>query len=385
VRNQLFKSIEIENFHALKDLKLNDLKQFNLIVGKNNCGKTSILEAIYQLINPANAALLPKVYGWKPMNILDPEIWKSLFYKLDLNNIITLKSKLKNPNEERNVTITPIMESSPIIESSKIESSYPNDYDRNHASMIKDSSSKVESAIEGISLKTQIRKKGEEVENFDSKAKINKDLPPPEAIERGSFIQPLIIENDKEYEPTTNGRLIVPSNLKSGLGKKFSSIAIKKKNNPIIDILRQIDLNLVDLELIGNDIYADLNYSELAPVGIMGDGILKILVYTIDLTITPNGVILIDEIENGLYHSSLDLLWKVLFRLANDNNIQIISTTHSFECVESFLKMFNHSEFLNKDAIRLFRVERRENDDYKIIKYNKSDIEIAIEENWEVR
>lgn len=40
-RKMMFKKIKIENFRGIANLELNDLRQFNLFVGKNNCGKTS--------------------------------------------------------------------------------------------------------------------------------------------------------------------------------------------------------------------------------------------------------------------------------------------------------------------------------------------------------
>ncbi|WP_462136871.1 AAA family ATPase, partial [Candidatus Mycalebacterium sp.] len=44
-----FKSIKIENFRGIESLKIDNLERINLFVGKNNCGKTTILESIYLL------------------------------------------------------------------------------------------------------------------------------------------------------------------------------------------------------------------------------------------------------------------------------------------------------------------------------------------------
>lgn len=44
--NLILNSLEIRNFRAFHDLKIDHLKRVNLIVGKNNIGKTSLLEAI---------------------------------------------------------------------------------------------------------------------------------------------------------------------------------------------------------------------------------------------------------------------------------------------------------------------------------------------------
>jgi AAA15 family ATPase/GTPase len=45
--------LEIQNFRGLRDVKLTGLKSINLIVGGNDTGKTSILEALVLLLGGA--------------------------------------------------------------------------------------------------------------------------------------------------------------------------------------------------------------------------------------------------------------------------------------------------------------------------------------------
>src|SRR6266571_6788405 len=42
----ILNSLEVRNFRAFRDLKIERLGRVNLLVGKNNIGKTSLLEAI---------------------------------------------------------------------------------------------------------------------------------------------------------------------------------------------------------------------------------------------------------------------------------------------------------------------------------------------------
>jgi predicted ATP-dependent endonuclease of OLD family len=50
--SQIFKDIQIFGFRGFQEIKLSDLGQVNLLVGNNNSGKTSILEAIAIFCNP---------------------------------------------------------------------------------------------------------------------------------------------------------------------------------------------------------------------------------------------------------------------------------------------------------------------------------------------
>ena len=103
----MFNSILIENFKVIKSLKINDFKRLNLIVGKNNSGKTSILEALFQSINPGNATLLGKINSFRNLNLIDPNTWKTLFYKLDINFNILLESEILSLMEKRIIKIDP--------------------------------------------------------------------------------------------------------------------------------------------------------------------------------------------------------------------------------------------------------------------------------------
>jgi AAA15 family ATPase/GTPase len=54
-------SLEIKNFRLLENFQVKKLGQVNLIVGKNNSGKSSVLEALRIYAGNANKALLIKI------------------------------------------------------------------------------------------------------------------------------------------------------------------------------------------------------------------------------------------------------------------------------------------------------------------------------------
>ena len=45
------------------------------------------------------------------------------------------------------------------------------------------------------------------------------------------------------------------------------------------------------------------------------------------------GIILIDEVENGLHHSVLKNVWEELNWLSREFDVQVFATTHSQECM----------------------------------------------------
>jgi len=373
----MFKKIVIDNFRVLKHIEIDDIKQFNLIVGKNNSGKTSLLECFYQSINPGNAGLLGKINSWKGLDILNTNSWKTLFYRFDLNSKIKINSELSKPLEKRILTLEPK------ITVSLIETHLEGNYKENEEIIIKDGSSTEKPFIKGIEM-TLILKDLEDKKlgTFKSTIETRKFL--PRQLKHGTILEPFIIKNSEEYNCPTSGRFDNPVNIFDGLNSRFGKIAIKKLKDPIIETLKKIDPNLRDLESIGDKIYADLDYEELVPLNIMGDGILKILAISTAIRLTENGIILIDEIENGLHYSSQRVLWDVIFDIANKFNVQIIATTHSYECVEAYINSYANLSIKNDD-IRLFRIERDKDDFFNVINYNYDEINMSIEQGWEIR
>ena len=54
----MLRDLTIQNYRCFKDFHIDDLARVNLIVGMNNIGKTSLLEAVYLLVNQENIQCL---------------------------------------------------------------------------------------------------------------------------------------------------------------------------------------------------------------------------------------------------------------------------------------------------------------------------------------
>jgi AAA15 family ATPase/GTPase len=52
-----YSDLQISNFRSVKDLSLDGFSRVNLFTGKNNCGKTTILEALFVLSGMSNPNL----------------------------------------------------------------------------------------------------------------------------------------------------------------------------------------------------------------------------------------------------------------------------------------------------------------------------------------
>ncbi len=89
----------IDNFRGINHIEFNDLRRINIFVGKNNSGKTSVLEAIFLNIGAVNPELAPRINAFRDHNKVDDSSFRSFFYNFDINNPIKIYTVLKNPKE----------------------------------------------------------------------------------------------------------------------------------------------------------------------------------------------------------------------------------------------------------------------------------------------
>jgi predicted ATPase len=93
--------------------------------------------------------------------------------------------------------------------------------------------------------------------------------------------------------------------------------------------------------------------SQPFPLRTMGDGMVRLFGIALALVNARDGFLLIDEIENGLHYSIQPDVWRLIFRVASRLNVQVLATTHSWDCIEAFQKAAAESESAEGMLIRL--------------------------------
>lgn len=99
----------------------------------------------------------------------------------------------------------------------------------------------------------------------------------------------------------------------------------------------------------------------------MGDGINRVLTIILALLNCKDGVLLIDEFENGLHHSVQSQLWKIIFELSEELHIQVFATTHSEDAIKSFSENAHTKQ--NGKIIRL----ENQNNSIRVVEYQEKE------------
>ena len=121
------------------------------------------------------------------------------------------------------------------------------------------------------------------------------------------------------------------------LYSRIETLIVEKKKDEIIKCLQIIDKKIKNIELGKNNmIHLDIGISRLIPINMQGDGIIKLAKIVSNIHRAKNGILLIDEIDNGLHFSTLKEIWVLLITYAKKYNVQIFTTTHSIETIKYF-------------------------------------------------
>lgn len=120
----------------------------------------------------------------------------------------------------------------------------------------------------------------------------------------------------------------------------LSQLRISGRASDIIDVVAKQFNEITDLspEVPYNvpTIYASMKYrARKMPVSLVSSGINKFISLIIAIKTQRSGVLLIDEIENGMYYKGFQAFWEALHRFSIDNNAQLFVSTHSWECLKA--------------------------------------------------
>ena len=117
------------------------------------------------------------------------------------------------------------------------------------------------------------------------------------------------------------------------------------------------------------------------PLKSLGDGATKLFGVLLSMIGSKNGFLFIDEVETGIHFSIQENYWRLIFEMAKEFNVQVIATTHSFDCIKAISKIIGNSEFSSATVYRLFD----DGENIRSYEFDQQDIETAARHNIEVR
>ncbi len=368
--------LQIETFRGIKKLTIDNVGTVNILVGDNNAGKTTVLEAIQLLCNPSRFNLIRIAIQrekYKTSIRMGLGILNSVLYLFDVkasskeenNYYISVGGKINN--EIGNVKITGKVVNQ-LIDLNEVEK-------YNSIARNKLNQSLIEAQEETPSFIGKI------VNEFHDK-------------------QLSFIESDKynDFEINDYSRIVRSNNEKPLL--KVESIQtidhvienvfdklIKNKliKEKAVELLKEFDESITDIRYISDDnkfvpvIENDEN--NYIPLSLYGDGMKKALTMLNAMINAENGVVLIDEFETALHTSAMKKVFKFILEIAKKMNVQLFLTTHSIEAVDKLLE----SSGKDIDNVKVIRLKKKGEITLTKVIEGKEALEDRREYNMELR
>ncbi|MEG5053576.1 MULTISPECIES: AAA family ATPase [unclassified Microcoleus] len=318
----MLKEIDIQNFRCFEQIKISGFERVNLIGGKNNAGKTALLEALFLYNDPDGRSIfaLKKLRmessassessEWiESIESIYKREWDNLFYSLNKDAVIVIHGK----DESNVVDKIEIW----LDESGNVDNIFSDtNVERLRELFLKD---KDDLSV----LNIKLTRYNQETVNSVAIATSSKKM--------GFGSRPNV------KEPP-----FIPSCMRSferNLTELFDLARLNEKDSEVLKAFQILDYSIesVDSFSIGEPtLYLRRKGEKRLPLSLFGDAINRVAEIILKLVNSEHKILLIDEIENGIHHTSQREFWRVLFRLAVEMDTQIFATTHSLEMLQAF-------------------------------------------------
>ena len=339
-------SLQIIRYRCFEHLTVEKLGRVNLVVGKNNVGKTALLEALWIYANSGSEQLMYEIL--RERNEIPPP-----------PNGVSISHHSESIKGIRNLFFE-----RPNL--GYIPGEYPDELDKGLSFIVG----------ENIDIS------GEEPKYVNRMLQIT-------CLRSGSDHANPMLNKTPTFQGIDSYFIKASGLTDEKLVEFWDNIEKRVLEDLVIKALNIIIPNLMDIRFSGypNGSFSRVPVVRLAkakervPLRSLGEGMTRLLGLASALINCQNGILLIDEIESGLHYSVLPDVWKLIFQTAKELEVQVFATTHSYDCIEAFSKAALDDDEANGELIRL----ARNGNEIKAFTFGESQLETIAKEKIEVR
>jgi len=327
-----FSTLTIEHFRVFRELKIDGLGRINLITGKNNTGKSSVLEALRILASDASLSVINSILRYREEDIGEAE-----------------------------EPARPI-DSEGFLQVSSLFHGFPKLLDKPQPVVIsgegRQKPVKLTLGMEWVSEERgedgTLRLVPQQGNLFGESGGI-----PALVVETGGGKRTLPLDYVRRYipyrfrpdpgnEPSLPCVFVSPygGERTTTLGTLWDKIALSDLESDVVEALRIIDPEISAVSMVGGEgqkqqrtaIVRAKNLPRPVPLRSFGDGLNRLFGIILSLVNAKGGLLLIDEFENGMHHTVQLGVWRAVFKLCQRLDIQVFATSHSWDAIEMFQK-----------------------------------------------
>lgn len=339
----MISKLMIERFRGIHNLQIDFLNHINLLVGDNNCGKTSVLEALQFF---RTSGLLGNVYkvARQRDNILGMNS-NSLY-----ENFICMF-----PHDGSDLEINV----SGVLNDKNVSFGIQGTQKR----VLVDTKSMDRYVVLALRLSDDM-----ETELFEGNIR----------CQYGDELQSESIKIDYftgiHGTPTSEANefsIIYVAPFEHLKGSIISQIVRNDSYKEIcLKALQLFDPDIEDMMIfksdIGNYPVEYLKHKKLGnmPLSTFGDGIKKVLVLSNAIARAAGGILLIDEIETAIHKKYYDDIFRFIVKACKAFDVQAFITTHSLEAIDGLLATQDYDKQNNEDSVHVITLKREGDNTY---------------------
>lgn len=356
--------LTIHQFRGLRDVELAGLGRFNVLVGRNNSGKTTVLEAVATYACPLYTSEWIEVVERRDVTQSQASMLKGLRWLFPQHD----KREGRAPQPFQSTTRVSGTGKFPVRES--------------------------------IAQFEEIRGFSEEAQKPNSDGLTS--FPRKGGIRRGAQLElRAVIEEKLELREESGKTLLWEQGLVTirSFGPKlpvttitpfshrvqqieveaFSDAIFADFKPTVLELVRIFDPQIKDFEVLKRSraepaVYVRHERFGRAPLSTFGDGMRRVLLMGVSLAMVRGGILLVDEIESAIHTEALDATFRWLQRACRQFDVQLFTTTHSLEAVDALLAASG-----DMDDLVVYRLERKD-DSTRVKRFSRERLRILREE-----
>ena len=362
-------SLRIEGLRGVKSLEISKLGRVTLLVGRNGTGKTTVLDAARIFAERGHVSSLLSVLR------RNEEYERSAGHRDDIENIGDAPSfealfHGRRGDHGDSFRVGPAISEAPRLAVEVCSAaSLPEEWTKRFGSPLIDNEDRV--------IKTVFGDHQEYLPVFDNELDTRR---------LGLFRRLRFDENGKPDH--VSAQQLGPGLMGSrDLDRLWGEIALTKTEELALQALNLATLQPIEgVAMIPSDhqsrrVLVKLRGGDRVPLRSLGDGATRLFGLAVALANSVDGFLLIDEAENGVHHTLQHQYWDLIMRAAEEHNVQVIATTHSWDCIRGFASAAVENPDVDGIAVRL---EPRDGG-HRAVEYSEEELATASAQGIEVR
>lgn len=361
----LLQNLHISNYRQFTEFELRNLAQVTLLVGGNNAGKTSVLEAAELLLAAWPPAALARCLARREELVTIDEESRAVDYDV------------AHAFHGREAAVGSVLRISGQTGSSRalyVQCAIRPDEEDDRPQL---------SVLEPQAIPAESRALSFESDRLSSQLAFALGAfgtLPRNAVRRSTSQESPALRWPIEYVPTSS-----PSSAQ--LRHLWDAIVLTPEESHVLEALQIVEPRVERIAAIGgpgrfeSTVVVKLRGSDTRiPIGSMGEGSRRLMALALSVASTSGGCLLVDEIDTGLHYSVMHQMWRLLIGAALRVGVQVIATTHSLDCLQALAELAQDPDF--RRSVAVYRIERGANEG---IRYSMGELEAAISDEMEIR